>query len=228
MVCGGMQAGSITDFESVGVQATYAGFLKLAHQRVASNFECTMRDHEMRISSSKHASSSMSCSELASRSKASKRERPCLSAAAEMGAWIPAKTSRRSPPLMWGSTRSSTVRAMLGGSSELPVLSRCRRARGASWVGSAECYRLRDCTVRRSGRSGLRTVSGAIGRTPRVLAGSLLRRIHARTDSCQLCRGPVGICGRFACFDALSPNYCGSSPCPSLYPFFWVVPPYAA
>ena len=36
----------------------------------------TMPDQEKRISNSKHASSSMSCSELASRSKASKRERP--------------------------------------------------------------------------------------------------------------------------------------------------------
>ena len=44
MVCGGMHAGSVTDFESVGTQATDAGFLKLAYQRVASNFECTMRD----------------------------------------------------------------------------------------------------------------------------------------------------------------------------------------
>ena len=32
-----MHAGSVTDFESVGMQATDAG-------RVASNFECTMRD----------------------------------------------------------------------------------------------------------------------------------------------------------------------------------------
>ena len=44
MVCGGMHAGSITDFESVGMQAADAGFLKLAYQRVASNFECTLRD----------------------------------------------------------------------------------------------------------------------------------------------------------------------------------------
>ena len=146
-----------------------------------------MPDQEMRISSSKHASSSMSCSELASRSKASKRERPCLSAAAEMGAWIPAKTSKRNPALMWGSMRSSAVCAMLGGPSELPVLflaaGRCVGAdtegRSASFAGDkacvagglavrlgwvAECYRLWGCTVRRSGRSGLRTVSGTLER----------------------------------------------------------------
>ena len=39
-----MHAGFITDFESVGMRATDAGFLKLAYQRVASNFECPMRD----------------------------------------------------------------------------------------------------------------------------------------------------------------------------------------
>ena len=66
-----------------------------------------MPDHEMRKSNSKHSSSSMSCSELASRSKASNRERPCL---------------------------------------------------------SAECCRQWDRTVRRSGRNGPRTVSGAIGK----------------------------------------------------------------
>ena len=106
----------------------------------ASVIRLTMPDHEMRISSSKHASSSMSCSELASRSKASKRERPCLSAAAAMGAWIPAKTSKRNPPLMWGSMRSSAVRAMLGGPSELPVLSlaagRCVGADSEGWSAS--------------------------------------------------------------------------------------------
>ena len=47
----------------------------------------TMPDQQMRSSSSNQASSRMSCSALASRSKASKRARPCLSAAAEIGAW---------------------------------------------------------------------------------------------------------------------------------------------
>ena len=77
----------------------------------------------------------MSRSELASRSKASNRERPCLSAAADMGACIPAKTSKRNPPLMWGSMRSPAVRAMLDGQSELPVLCSAAGVRWCGWWG---------------------------------------------------------------------------------------------
>ena len=208
----------------------------------ASVIRPTMPDQEMRMSSSKHASSRMSCSELASRSNASKRERPCWSAAAEMGA----KTSKRNPPLMWGSMRSSAVRAMLGGQSELPVLSlaagRCVGADREGW--SASCAGEKACVA---GGLAVRLGVGlhcpeerpewppdcfrcgwTDAATPRALAGSLLWRIHARTGSCPFCRCPVGICGRSACLGALPPNCRVFSPFLFLYPFFWVAPPYAA
>ena len=106
---------------------------------------------------------------------------------------------------MWGSMRSSAARAMLGGPSELPVLSLAagRRAGAdsegwsASFAGDKACVagglavRLPDC---------FKDVA-----KPRALAGSLLWRIHARTGSCLFCRGPVGICGRLACLDASPP-----------------------
>ena len=76
----------------------------------------TMPDQQMRSSSSNQASSRMSCSALASRSKASKRARPCLSAAAEIGACIPANTSKRKPP-PWRVCVSGAF-ALQGGSAE--------------------------------------------------------------------------------------------------------------
>ena len=102
----------------------------------------------------------------------------------EMGACMPAKTSKRKPPLECVDTCSLSVRAVL---AELPAAMfgrdgvfrccwqrlgqyACGRMREAVRVYRAECCRQRECTVRRSGRDSLRTVSCAIGR---MLGGAM-------------------------------------------------------
>ena len=182
---------------------------------------------EVRISSSDHASSSMSCSELASRSKASKRERPCLSAAAEMGACIPAKTSKSNPPLMLGSMAAGRCVGVdsEGWSASFAGDKACVAGGLAmTWVGSAECYRLWDCTVRRSGRSGLRTVSGAVGRMLRSPV-----RLLAAFYSAYM-RELAVVCFTEALLESAA-DWLALMRCRPLvarlplYPFFWVVPP---
>ena len=180
-----------------------------------------MPDQEMRKSSSKHASLSMSCSEL----KASKRERPCLSAAADMGACMPVKTSidvgQHAPPLSYArlQDRSRAIKHALQAGLWCDLDRQCRVLPAVGpHCPEERPERPPDCF-----RCGWQDAA-----RPHALAGSLLWRKHARTGSCLFCTGPVGICGRLACLDALPPNCRVSSPSLFLSPFFGVVPPYAA